>query len=69
MASYVAQGGKGKGKVIDAVLGVQPHYLDTSLKVMDSAYGSVNAYLSKALGSSPAALGSLRHKQLEGSSN
>ena len=52
VASYVAQGGK--AKVIDAVLGVQPLYLDTSLKVMDSAYGSVSDYFSKGLGLTPA---------------
>ena len=67
VASYVAQGGK--AKVIDAVLGVQPLYLDTSLKVMDSAYGSVHAYFSKGLGLSPATLTALRHELLEGSPN
>jgi protein-tyrosine phosphatase len=67
VASYVAQGGK--AKVIDAVLGVQPHYLDTSLKVMDTAYGSVHAYFSEGLGLSPATLASLRHELLEGSPN
>jgi hypothetical protein len=63
----VAQGGK--AKVIDAVLGVQPHLFDTSLKAMDSGYGSVNAYFSKGLGLSPATLASLRHELLEGSRN
>jgi protein-tyrosine phosphatase len=67
VASYVAQGGK--AKVIDTVLGVQPLYLNTSLKVMDSAYGSVNAYFSKGLGLSPATVGALRHALLEGSPN
>ena len=67
VASYVAQ--DGKAKVIDAVLGVQPLYLDTSLKVMDSAYGSVHAYFSKGLGLSPATLTALRHELLEGSPN
>ena len=67
VASYVAQGGK--AKVIDAVLGVQPLYLDTSLKVMDSAYGSVSDYFSKGLGLSPATLTALRHELLEGSPN
>jgi len=65
VASYVGQGGK--AKVIDAVLGVQPQYLNTSLKVMDSAYGSVGAYFSKGLGLSPATVTALRHEMLEGS--
>jgi protein-tyrosine phosphatase len=67
VASYVAQGGK--ANVIDAVLGVQPLYLDTSLKVMDSAYGSVSSYFSKGLGLSPATVTALRHELLEGSPN
>ncbi len=67
VASYVAQGGK--ANVIDAVLGVQPLYLDTSLKVMDSAYGSVSGYFSKGLGLSPATVTALRHELLEGSPN
>jgi protein-tyrosine phosphatase len=67
VANYVAQGGK--AKVIDAVLGVQPRYLDTSLKVMDSVYGSVDGYFSKGLGLSPATVTALRHELLEGSPN
>jgi protein-tyrosine phosphatase len=64
VASYVAQGGK--AKVVDAVLGVQPRYLDTSLEVMHSAYGSVSGYFSKGLGLSPATVTALRHELLEG---
>ena len=64
VSSYVAQGGK--ASVVDAVLGVQPQYLEDSLAVMKSHYGSVQAYFSEGLGLTPNELAELRSTLLEG---
>ena len=47
-------GRKASPEAVQAFLGVRPEFLATSFKVIDAEYGSLDAYLEKACGLTPA---------------